>query len=64
MKLSKDVLLEIVSLIQDGIMNGKDISENLRQLDLSSSGEELTLSADYLEKNPRAATWVQDTAEG
>lgn len=34
MKLGKSVLLEIVALVQEGIMKGEDISEKLRQIDV------------------------------
>lgn len=34
MKLGNDVLVEIVDIVRDGIANGKDVSEALRNLDL------------------------------
>ncbi len=34
MKLGNDVLIEIVDIVRDGIANGKDVSEALRDLDL------------------------------
>lgn len=64
MKLSKQVLLEIVALIQDGIINDRDISENMRQLDLvpasgnvPAPGDELILTQEYLLAHPRASDW-------
>jgi hypothetical protein len=69
MKLSKNALLEIVAIVQDGLMNGKDISQALRDLDfveqkgaiLSQTDDigKLTLSPDYLSVHPRAGTWVE-----
>lgn len=35
MKLGNDVLIEIVDIVRDGIANGKDVSEALRNLDLT-----------------------------
>lgn len=34
MKFGKDVLLEIVSIVQDGLVNGTDVSQRLRELDV------------------------------
>ncbi len=34
MKLGNDVLVEIVDIVRDGIANGKDISQSLRDIDL------------------------------
>lgn len=52
MKLGKDVLLEIVSVVQDGLINGVDISERLRSVDveISVGGEEVILSTEYVEQ--------------
>lgn len=57
MKLSKEVLIEIMAILQYGILRGEDVSENLRQLDLEVNGneylEELVLSPAYLATHPR-----------
>jgi hypothetical protein len=76
MKLDVMVLLEIVSLVQDGIANDRDISENLRQLDLErvatvdesvpdavQNGWVLRLSDEYLADHPRAGAWIDDPQE-
>jgi hypothetical protein len=73
MKLSKEVLLEIVALVQDGIFNDRDISDNLRQLDLeerliSTDREfgnpvELTLSPGYIAAHPRVEIWPETGAD-
>ena len=66
MRLNKHVLLEIVVLVQDGIMHGRDISENLRQLDLdidpfgSDLAPELKLSDFYLRDHPRTEKWDEE----
>lgn len=67
MKLSKEVLLEIVDIVRDGLLNNKDISENLRQLDLEEkTGAILTeadeigklvLTAEYKREHPRGGDW-------
>lgn len=67
MKLGKDVLLEIVDIVRDGLLNGKDISERLRELDLvekqgailSETDEigKLGLSDEYRQKYPRGGDW-------
>jgi hypothetical protein len=71
MRLSKEALLEIVALVQDGIFNSRDISDNLRQLDLVPQDEtggvpdewhddcRLALAQAYLASHPRAATWAE-----
>lgn len=63
MKLSKEALVEIMAILQYGILRGEDVSENLRQLDLIPSytpdrQEEgpLVLSADYLANHPRGGS--------
>ena len=70
MKLSKEALLEIVAIVQDGLMNGKDISQALRDLDFdlvhglptvdksNIDNGTLTLSSEYLAVHPRAGTWI------
>lgn len=36
MKLGKDVLLEIVAIVQEGLAGGTDVSQALRDLDLTA----------------------------
>ena len=51
MKLGQIVLLEIVSIVQQGILMGQDISQKLRNLDLEldeKHDDTLTLSFSYL----------------
>ena len=63
MKLSGNVLLEIMSIVQDGIIENRDISESLRELDLEVVGPEdsdenrLELSERYLKTHPRPGDW-------
>lgn len=70
MKLGKDVLLEIVDIVRDGLLNNKDISERLRSLDLDvvhgipavegGTNPEvgtLKLSEEYTKQNPRGGDW-------
>jgi len=56
MKLDKYVLAEIISIIQSGLMGQKDVSEELRNLDLCQNKDLLCLTDDYLavrgRKNP------------
>ncbi len=50
MKLGKTVLLEIVNIVQEGLTKGVDISQRLRDLDLSvSPGSRVDQSEDTLE---------------
>ncbi len=61
MKLSDDVLLEIVDIVRKGIAFGEDISQMLRDLDLTcpclenndveAEDQLLTLSTGYLREN-------------
>ena len=56
MKFSKEVLLEIVFHVQDGLLRSKDISENLRKMDvMADENGELVLSQDYKSAYPREA---------
>lgn len=70
MKLGKDVLLEIVDIVRDGILNNKDMSERLRSLDLdvvhgipaveggaNPNAGTLKLSDEYVKQNPRGGDW-------
>ena len=63
MKLASEVLLEIVSLIQDAILQGKDASDNMRKLDLviGHDNDELILSEFYRMTYPRATVWPEET---
>lgn len=76
MKLSPEVLLEIVSIFQDAMLNGTDASNQLRELDLSfvhgipkveggtnERVDTLILSQDYLDKYPRATVWPEQDVE-
>lgn len=40
MKLAPEVLLEIVAIVQNGLVYGKDVSEQLRNLDLEVKSED------------------------
>ena len=42
MKLAPEVLLEIVAIVQNGLVYGKDVSEQLRCLDLVAKADEST----------------------
>ena len=55
MKLGKDVLLEIVDLVRKGLVENRDISEELRALDLEESADHrgLLLSDAYLANKGR-----------
>jgi hypothetical protein len=60
MKLSKEALVEIMAIVQMGLIEGKDISQGLRDLDLEvvdvgTSGvlTALGLSQEYLAAHPR-----------
>jgi len=65
MKLSSETLLEIVAIFQNAVLEGKDASQQLRELDLVSYDEEgLVLSPEYREKYPRANIWPDQDVEG
>jgi hypothetical protein len=55
MKFSENVLLEIVSIVRDGLVKSEDISEKLRNIDVAvdESGR-VALSKLYLEEAGRA----------
>ena len=64
MKLGKSVLLEIVDLVREGLMTGTDISQKLRELDVTvvdSAGEppRVELSVEYCKAHPRAGEWEE-----
>lgn len=63
MKLSPEVLLEIMAIVQDGLMGMKDASVGLRELDLSPGEDAMTLSPEYFASHPRAGTWIDYTNE-
>jgi hypothetical protein len=48
MKLAPDTLLEIMAILQSGILEMKDISGGLRDLDLEERDGKLGLSAEYV----------------
>ena len=51
MKLAEDVLLEIMSIVQTGIIEMKDVSEMLRNVDIEvSEDNKLTLTKEYKSK--------------
>ena len=54
MKLGPSVLLEIVSIVQKGLVQRKDISEQLREIDVEqeTDGESVRLSVKYIEEHP------------
>lgn len=54
MKLAEISLLEVVSIVRDGLINGDDISEKLRNIDLEADRDgRLTLTKPYLEASGR-----------
>jgi hypothetical protein len=70
MKLGKTALLEIIDIVREGLLEGKDISEKLRELDLAvvhgipevEGGTNpnvgtLTLSDEYIKTHQRAGDW-------
>ena len=59
MKLGKDVLLEIVALFQDAVIQGYDVSQALRDLDLAYGDDVLNLSMEYVSAHPRATDWSE-----
>lgn len=75
MKLTKEVLAEIVSIFHAGLA-GKDVSQDFRDLDLIIVNDEggcppecadfdqttakLTLSPSYLAAHPRASAWTEN----
>jgi hypothetical protein len=70
MKLSNEALVEIIAIVQDGLLGVKDASEGLRELDLAMQGNldaedagKLTLTATYKNDHPRAGTWEEETTE-
>ena len=64
MKLSKEALLEIVSIIQGALLSGRDASQGLRDLDFNFKNEELVLTTDYITSHPREdISWEEDGEE-
>ena len=56
MKLGEDVLLDIIDIVRTGIVEGRDISEMLRQIELESQPNQdglfdvLRLESEYKKK--------------
>jgi len=66
MRLSNEALLEIMAIVQDGIMGIKDASKGLRELDLAVNEDHtdvLDLSTDYTKMHPRVNVWPDDVDE-
>jgi hypothetical protein len=66
MKLSKEALIEIIAVVQDGLLGKKDASQGLRELDFEPTvGGELKLSDEYISTHPRSteAEWDEDDSE-
>ncbi|MHB8407897.1 MAG: hypothetical protein ACYDHY_07425 [Acidiferrobacterales bacterium] len=70
MRLAKEVLIEIVDLVRQGLVTNTDISEKLRQLDLEVKADaenqglpSLALTEEYLIKNPRGTEWVDEEVD-
>ena len=64
MKLAPEALLEIVAIFQNAILDGKDASQSLRDLDLcENSDRELVLTHNYLQSHPRATVWPEQEPE-
>ena len=66
MRLSNEALLEIMAIVQDGIMGIKDASRGLRELDFIVNEDHtdvLDLSTDYTKMHPRANIWPDDVDE-
>jgi hypothetical protein len=67
MKLSPEALLEIMAIFQNAVLDGKDASQQLRELDLvvesTPAIEHLTLSNEYKAAFPRATIWPDQEAE-
>jgi hypothetical protein len=50
LKLGKTVLVEIVAILQRGLSQGIDISQQLRDIDLDLSGETVELTQEYSDR--------------
>jgi hypothetical protein len=50
LKLGKTVLVEIVAILQRGLSQGIDISQQLRDIDLESAGETVELTQEYSDR--------------
>lgn len=58
MRLSAEVMLEIVSIFQDGLFSGTDVSQRLRELDLDArsvddENKNIFLSDEYKKLNKK-----------
>lgn len=60
MKLSKEAVLEVVAIVQDGILGVKDASDGLRELDLEEYDGCLRLTPEYLAGHPRSDVWEDE----
>ena len=64
MRLSSEALLEIVVIFQNAVLEHKDASQQLRELDFVNYDEEgLMLSPEYKQKYPRATVWPEQEQE-
>lgn len=76
MKLSSEALLEIMAIIQDGLLGEKDASQGLRELDLTikhgipevEGGNDPTvgqivLTEEYVASHPRSQVWEDEPNE-
>jgi len=69
MRLGKTALLEIVAIFQNAVFEGKDASQQLRELDLGPlhgwsnaevAPDELELTQQYVNEHPRAQKWEEE----
>ena len=66
MKLSNEALLEVMAIVQDGLLGEKDASVGLRELDLvvnEDYKDQLALSPEYVSTHPRSGVWEDETNE-
>ncbi len=65
MKLGKSVLLEIMDIVREGLVTGTDMSQKLRDIDVSVMDAQpgvapvVELSVDYCKAHPRAGEWEE-----
>jgi hypothetical protein len=57
MKLGKTALLEITNIVLMGLLEDKDVSELLRELDVEEKEGVLEITAEYEKNHPRAGDW-------
>ena len=60
MRLGPDVLVEIVSIVQHGLLGQVDVSDALRKVDLVDRDGVLGLSSDYLLEQGRITRFAND----